>query len=532
MSLGLALGLTVIGTLLPGTGLMAANRRWLGSLIFCIFVVLGVGAVYLAVVERQAMLHWAVQPGSLNVISIVLPALGLAWVMVIVATYRSLRPDRGGMARRLLGSGVVVLLAVVVLLPLAVAGRYADVQRGVVEHVFASENSKSATRPKNVTQKDPWAGQRRVSILLLGGDGGKGRVGIRPDSLQVASIDTETGETILFSLPRNLEKVPFPPDSALAAAYPDGTYDGSGDRLEWMINSIYENVPKQHPGLLDSDNPGADATKLAVGASLGLRLDYYVLINMEGFRELINALGGIKVNINERVALGAPSGKDGSEGRWLEVGPNRHLDGYRAMWFARGRYGYDDYHRMERQRCAMKAIIDQAEPGRVLTRYEAIAQSSKNIVSTDIPSKLLPAFVDLSLKVQRGGPIRSIAFTNKIIHSADPDYKLIRTMVADALRSDVEPVAGSGQNPISVESGPSKSPSGSPSVDPSESASPSPSSKSPSPSGKSPSPSTASPSPTTASPSPTTASPSPSTSSTPAAADSLDAACAYHPAVD
>jgi LCP family protein required for cell wall assembly len=484
---------------------MAANRRRLGSAIFFIFLVLAAGTVYLATTQLREILHWAVKPEALTVISVVLPAIGLGWISVMVGTYRSLRPDRASVAQRLVGSGMIVALALVVLLPLAVGGRYAGVQRNLVEHVFAGEDSRSATRPKNVTQKDPWGGQDRVNVLLLGGDGGKGRIGIRPDSLQVASINTETGDTVLFSLPRNLEKVPFPPDSVLADAYANGTYDGSGDRLEWMLNSIYENVPEQHPGLLDSDNPGADATKLAVGAALGIRLDYFVLINLEGFKELVDALGGITVNINERVAIGGSTDAGIEPRDWLEPGPNQHLDGNNALWFARGRYGSDDYHRMERQRCTMKAIIDQAEPGKVLTRYEAIARSSKDIVFTDIPGSLLPAFVDLSMKVQRGAQVRSIAFTNKIIHPWDPDYDLIRTMVAKAIRSSgTEQVSGPAEDPPATPDDtsspdPSPSPSGSPTGDSDDES----------------------------------ASPSPSTSGTPApGGDSLDDACAYHPAVD
>ncbi len=527
-SFGLALGLTVVGALLPGTGLMAANRRRLGTMIFFVFFLVAVGAAYLVVGQQQAILHWAVQPDALNVISVALPVLGLVWVSVIVVTYRSLRPDSATFTQRLAGSGMIVVLALVILLPLAIGGRYAGVQRAFVQHVFASDASKSATRPKSVSRSDPWGGQHRVNVLLLGGDGGKGRVGIRADSLQVASINTETGDTVLFSLPRNLQKVPFPSDSVLADAYPNGTYDGSGDRLEWMINSIYENVPQQHPGLLDSDNPGADATKLAVGEALGIRLDYFVLINLEGFKELIDALGGITINVNERVAIGGPK-KGTDRRRWLEVGQNRHLDGYKALWYARGRYGYDDYHRMKRQRCTMKAIIDQAEPGRVLTRYEAIAQSSKEIVFTDIPGSLLPAFVDLSMKVQRAGAVRSIAFTNEIIRASDPDYTLIRSMVATAIGSSggAEQVSVPASEDLTPDKtapstgpGGTSSPSHTPSPVSTRSGSPSPSaSQSPSPS---PSPSAS-----------TSRSPSPSARVTVApGGDSLDDACAYQPAAD
>ena len=434
LSFPLALGLTVLGTLVPGAGLVAAGMRRLGVFVLSLFGILAIGAALVLATQRQEILHWAVQPGTLMTVGIVFPLLGIAWVSVIVGTWRSVQPRDASLLERTVGSALVVGLSLAVLLPLAVGGRYAQVQKGVVEHVFAGEDSKSATRPKNVTRKDPWGGQNRVNVLLLGGDGGKGRIGVRPDSLQVASIDTHTGDTVLFSLPRNLEKVPFPPGSVLANAYPDGVYAGEGDQLEWMLNSIYQNVPAQHPDLLDSDNPGADATKLAIGEALGLRLDYFVLINLNGFTQLINALGGITVNVNSRVAIGGATDEGVPPKGWIEPGPDQHLDGYHALWFARGRYGSDDYQRMERQRCTMKAIIDQADPGKVLTRYEAIAQSSKEIVFTDIPGALLPAFVDLSMKV-KGADVTSIAFTNKIIHAWDPDYDLIRSMVRKAVQA-------------------------------------------------------------------------------------------------
>ncbi|MGW5361815.1 LCP family protein [Actinopolymorpha pittospori] len=446
MSFTKALLLTILGTLIPGVGLLAAGRRKLGAAVLAIAILLAGFGVYLATAQQRAILHWAVQSEALLVIGIVLPTIGLAWMIVIVGTYRSLRPWKISPLQRIGGSALVTLLALAVLAPLAVGGRYAQVQKGVVEDVFAGATSKSATRPKNATAADPWAGQDRVNLLLLGGDGGDDRQGIRPDSLQVASIDTHTGNTVLFSLPRNLEKVPFPPDSPLADAYPNGVYAGDGDQLEWMINSIYRNVPTQHPGLLDSDNPGADATKLAVGAALGIKLDYYVLINLKGFQELVNALGGITVNINEKVAIGGAMDEGIRPHDYLQPGPDQHLDGYHALWFARGRYGADDYQRMERQRCAMKAIIDQSNPATVLTRYERIAKTSKQIVLTDIPGSLLPAFVDLSMRV-KGGEIKSIAFTNKIIKPWDPDYDLIHSKVRTAITASTATKASAKPRP-------------------------------------------------------------------------------------
>jgi anionic cell wall polymer biosynthesis LytR-Cps2A-Psr (LCP) family protein len=169
-----------------------------------------------------------------------------------------------------------------------------------------------------------------------------------------------------------------------------------------------------------------------VAGALNLPVHYYVLVNLKGFEKLIDAIGGITVNVNHRVAIGGVESEGLRPGGWIEKGPNKHLDGHTALWFARGRYGADDYQRMERQRCVVKAIIDQADPVRFLTRFEAIAASTKNLILTDIPKDLLPALVDLSLKVKQA-EVSALTFTNKIIKTSNPDYALMRSMVRHAM---------------------------------------------------------------------------------------------------
>lgn len=434
-----ALGWTVVGGLLPGLGLLVAGRRRVGAAVLAGFVLLAGGLAFLAVFDRSDLLHLAVNTSALAWVRAALWTVGVAWVVVIVTTHRSLRPRRVSAPARGVGSVLVALLAVAVMLPVGFGAHLAGVQGDLVGTVFKPQAQiRSETAPKNVTAEDPWAGRDRVNVLLLGGDGGVGREGVRPDSVQVASIDTRTGNTVLIALPRNLEQVPFPPGSKLAAAYPNGVFDpgrrfySSVEEQEWLLNAIYRNVPAQNPGLLQSDNPGADATKLAVSGALNIPIDYYVLINLDGFRQLVDALGGITVNINERVAIGGDHQKGTLPTGWIEPGKDVHLDGFHALWFARGRWNSSDYDRMRRQRCTMNAIIQQADPAKVLARYEAIAEASKQIVRTDIPSSLLPAFVDLAMKV-KGATLTSLVFDDNLIRPAHPDYDLIHAKTADAI---------------------------------------------------------------------------------------------------
>ena len=166
--------------------------------------------------------------------------------------------------------------------------RLAFTQRDLIAGVF-DDDGRSATVDDS---PDPFGDQERVNVLLLGGDGGEGRDGVRTDTVIVASIDTETGDTALFSLPRNLENLPFPADSPLAEAYPDGF--NAGEESESLLNAVYRNGPAEYPDILGpTDYPGADFLKLGVGEALGLDIDYFVLVNLDGFSRLVDALGGI-----------------------------------------------------------------------------------------------------------------------------------------------------------------------------------------------------------------------------------------------
>ena len=123
---------------------------------------------------------------------------------------------------------------------------------------------------------------------------------------------------------------------------------------------------------------------------------------------------------------------NGSRTAPIQPGPNKRLDGYEALWFTRGRYGSSDYQRMERQRCAIDAIVAEADPVTLLRRYTRLASTAKEIVRTDIPRKLMPSFVDLALKV-KDTKLKSVAFiSSDKYNSADPDFAWMQSVVAKA----------------------------------------------------------------------------------------------------
>jgi LCP family protein required for cell wall assembly len=439
-------GFTVLGTVVPGVGLIAAGRRVLGSVVLGVFVlVLGALGVA-AALDRDALIAVGVDPASLRRLSVVLVVVAALWVLVVVGTHLALR-HRPTRPQRIVGGVLVGVLAFAVAAPMAVAARTAYVQAGLVGTLFkSSDQTKSATRPTDEPgashpgdkeqKSDPWADKARLNILLLGGDAGKGRVGTRTDTVILASIDTKTGDTTLFSLPRNTARMPFPSDSPLRRYYPNGFTDGNPDNAEFFLNAMYRDVPVRVPKnvLGDTDNLGADVMKLSVGQALGLKVDYYVLINLQGFSKMVDALGGVRLNVNTYIPIGGNTDLHIPPKEYLHPGPNQKLDGRSTLWYARGRYGSDDFARMDRQRCVINAMIKQANPANVLTRYEDIANASKSIVYTDVPQEVLPAMVDLSLRVKKGN-VRSIVFKNGVsgFSSGNPDFSQMRSRVKKAI---------------------------------------------------------------------------------------------------
>ena len=428
--MGGALGVTLMSAVLPGSGFWWAGRRVLGLVtMLTAAVALVAGSVYLPHDLRGA-LDFAFDPGRLEVTSVVLGIVLVLWTAVVVLTFLMVRPV--GVRRWVTAVGGVVVagLIVGVAVPAAVASRYADVQADFVKSVF--ENNHSATAPA-VKAEDPWGGRDRVNILLLGGDGGPYREGVRTDSMILVSVDTHTGRAVSFSLPRNMMNAPFPAGSPLHRAFPNG-FTGEGDAGNWMLNAVYKEVPALYPHILGkSANEGADAIKQAFEGATGLPVDYYVLINFQGFQQMVNAIGGVTVNINEPVAVNGDTDAGIPPTRYLQPGPDQHLDGLNALWFSRGRYGADDYQRMDRQRCMIQAIAAKANPLNLLRNYQAVASAGKELVRTDIPRELLPAFVDLGLKVKEH-PLKSVVFRlSDSFDPGDPDFAYVHDTVAKAL---------------------------------------------------------------------------------------------------
>ena len=437
--------LTLASAILPGAGLLGAPQKRLRALgaVTSLLTIAAVSVVgWLAVTDLGRLARFAGNESVLGAATLALIALALAWVTLITVTALATRPSGLHSGRRLLSALVVTALAFGVAAPTAVAARYSrDTTLALKTILKGSEDVKANNQPTIAPGVDPWANQKRVNILLLGADGNAARAeqvakySIRTDTIMVASIDTVTGDTTLIQIPRNVQHTPFPEGSEMAEAFPDG-FRGEGSEGDWYINSIWQHVELDYPDLMaGSTYRGADALKEGVEGITGLEINQFVLLNIDGLQQLIDAMGGVTVNINEELAVGGDTAKGTKPKRYLQPGPNQHLGGYDAMWYARSRYNTNDYNRMERQSCLVDAIVDQANPQTLLTNFEPIVKASADMLATDITDNQLSAYIDLAFRVKDKGTINRLVFSNgnNGYSYEDPDFEKMREAVAEAI---------------------------------------------------------------------------------------------------
>lgn len=411
-------GLTFLGMtlLLPGSAQLAAGNRSAGRLALRVWVgiwVLLALVGLLVLVWRGGAVALLTSGVTLAVVQAGLVLLGLGWGLLLLDAWRISRPPELARRHRLGFALLNLTLVFTVTGGLLASASIVSSQRDLMASVFTGGGKQEVQ-------------QGRYNVLLLGGDAGKDRVGLRPDSMTVASIDAETGRTVLISLPRNLEDVPFPESSPLHAEFPNGYT--CADR-SCMLNAVYTYAterPELYPGVR---NPGAQATMEAIEASIGLQVNYWALIDLKGFEDLVDAVGGITMDVYRRVPIGGGTSKISG---YVEAGKDRHLDGREALWFARSRADSSDYDRMVRQKCVMNAMLEKLDPKTVLTNFNSIAAAGQEVVATSVPTSEINTMMELALKAKKL-PTSSLDVVPPLIQPGAPDFDVIRAAVADKI---------------------------------------------------------------------------------------------------
>jgi LCP family protein required for cell wall assembly len=207
------------------------------------------------------------------------------------------------------------------------------------------------------------------------------------------------------------------------------------------INGLYSFVRAEPDLVPPARDPGASALKLAASQLLGVRVDYYALANLRGFADLVDALGGVTINVKERLHDSVTRAAWGEPKPRIDVYPGRvyHFDGHEALAYVRSRKDSDDYTRMTRQRCFLSALAAQLDPFSVLRNFESLAHTVEHNVRTDIPLDRLPGLVKLATAVDPHETV-TVTFGREYIlrrRKTDnfplPNVKRIRATVREAL---------------------------------------------------------------------------------------------------
>ena len=383
--------LVLLTLLVPGSAQLVAGDRKLGRtalrVTLCVWAVLLL-TVVLLLLDRSMVINIVTNPVTSLVLVIILTALAVGWALLFVNTLRIIRPVLLAPPARPAVGIALVLALVLGSGSMGYAAYLLNVGRNAIGSIFSSG---PAIEPVD----------GRYNFLLMGGDAGDDRTGRRPDSLSVLSVDAKTGQTAIISVPRNLQNAQFSEGSPMRALYPDG-YDCGDDCL---INAINTEVTNEHtdlyPGVAD---PGAQATMEAVSGSLGMQIQAYVLVDMDGFSKLIDAMGGIRIKAGGWVPISGETideanGIHGMPLGWIPAGENT-LDGYHALWYGRSREFVDDYARIARQQCVQQAMLKQLDPATLLSKFEDIADAGTKVVDSNISASQLGSFLDLAMKAK------------------------------------------------------------------------------------------------------------------------------------
>ena len=390
-----ALMLMVMTLVVPGSAQLVAGNRRVGRFatrLWATLVLLAVGGLLLATWHHQYAFWFASDTTVLAFLRFGLMLVAIGWAALFVDAWRIGQPLSLSLTHRRTVVGLNGVLCFSVAGTLLFGAHLVGVQRDFILTMFSGDTVTS--------QHDG-----RYNVLLVGGDSGAGRWGMRTDSMTVASIDASTGKTVLIGLPRNMTNFPFGKGSVMHKAWPHG-FDCGYPNCE--LNGIPTWVG-DHPSLFKgSKNPGMTATISAIEGITGLKINYWAFVNLAGFRGLVDAVGGVTLNVRQPIPVG---GLGADVTGYIKPGV-RKLDGFDTLWFARSRDSSDDYSRMARQKCVMNAMLHQVSPQTVLTNFEKIAKASSEMVSTDIPASEVDRFMALALKA-KGQPIATLSWRRR-----------------------------------------------------------------------------------------------------------------------
>lgn len=373
-----------LSALVPGLGQLLDGHRRLGlALGIPVLAIAAVAGLMIRGTPPMRLLAWVVAPSTLDALLALNVAL-LGWRLFAVGhaffdrRHRTF-PGRAGII------GVLVI-AMFVVIPHAAAYYYGSIAREAFGQFFSGTDPATSVRGGAAPASHaPAPGpNERLNVLLLGLDANPQRDHALTDSMMVASIDPVLGTASIVSIPRDLVGVPL----------------GDGRTFGPKLNSLLS-YATLHPGQFPKG--GLHTLEDAVGTLLGIRIDYFATLDLNGFIKLVDAVGGVDVMVDESFFDPMYDGWDGTSYHfgpgWRIKAGLQHLDGVNALAYARSRYavGGSDFKRAARQQQILVALKQKlTSGGSILLQLPQLLRTLGDIVRTDLPPDRLPDLAGLA----------------------------------------------------------------------------------------------------------------------------------------
>ncbi len=426
----------LLDIVIPGLGHLVAGRRKLAAIF---------GIPFLAVLLLGLVIYATTSTGRLaaeavNVFWLLLGIQGIVLAWRLVAAGMSLLAT--GLPRlRVLDVLPVAVLVVLLAGPQVALAGLTNEARIQSDNVFIADTtppggwhpqgsiepdpSDFATADPSLSPEpsaEPSAGPQRITILLLGIDSGVGRNTALTDTMIVASLDPVAETVSMVSVARDTVDVPLP----------------DGRKFSGKINSL-DAFARQHPSQFPGSNgTGHDVLMAALGTLLHIRIDYYAAVNLQGFADVVDRLGGVDVNVAHGFCDPTYDQYGYTNGFSITAG-HHHLKGLQALAYARVRKasGESDFTRAARQQELLNGLRDAIVRGGFLNDPIGLLRSIGQTLSTNVPRALLPDLTDDMAKISRGQTYRAVLDHPLVKPGSDyrgsiqlPDLKAIAALAA------------------------------------------------------------------------------------------------------
>ena len=243
----------------------------------------------------------------------------------------------------------------------------------------------------------------KATVMIMGVDERADDVG-RSDTLMIATLDPDKNQAALLSVPRDTRvKIKGHGFDKINAAYAYGGRKLTQETIESLLNT---------------------------------HIDHYIKINVHGFTKIIDALGGIDIDVEKRMYYEDPWDDDG--GLYIDLQPGmQHMDGKTAITYVRYRDEEGDIGRIKRQQNFMKAVMDKLVSPTIIPKLPAIVSAVSDSVETDMSVSEILSFLG-TLQDAKDNGLKSEMLPGKPVYIEGisywvPDISKTRQILANTL---------------------------------------------------------------------------------------------------